>query len=180
MIEWGGLRTFVAPGSSLGDRFLAALLFTDIVDSTARLSAIGDGAWHELLGEHYQLARAQLERFAGREVDTTGDGMLATFDAPARAIRCADAIRSAARNQGLEIRAGVHVGELSVTEDGVRGVAVHVAARITSAAGPGEILVSDVARNLASSSDLAFGDGSTPVLKGVEDPPTLYPYVARR
>ena len=106
--------------------------------------------------------------------------MLATFDAPARAIRCADAIRSAAQNQGLEIRGGVHVGELSVTQDGVRGVAVHVAARIMSAAGPGQILVSEVARNLASSSDLAFGDGSTPVLKGVEDPPTLYPYVGRR
>ena len=121
MIEWVGVRTFVAPRSGFGDRFLAALLFTDLVDSTSMVARIGDVAWHELLSEHYHVARGELERSGGKEIDTTGDGLFATFDAPARALRCAASIRDAADRQGLSIRAGVHVGEVTITQDGVRG-----------------------------------------------------------
>jgi hypothetical protein len=121
MIEWGGVRTFIAPRSGFGDRFLAALLFTDLVDSTSMVARIGDVAWHELLSEHYRSAREELERAGGKEINTTGDGLFATFNAPARALRCAASIRDAAERQGLAIRAGVHVGEVTVSQDGVRG-----------------------------------------------------------
>jgi class 3 adenylate cyclase len=177
MIEWVGVRTFVAPRSGFGDRFLAALLFTDLVDSTSMVARIGDVAWHELLSEHYHVARAQLERSGGKEIDTTGDGLFATFDAPARALRCAQSIRDMATQQGLAIRAGVHVGEVTLTQDGVRGLAVHEAARIMAAAGSGEILVSDIARALAAPAGLTFEDRGERALKGIEGPRRLYAYL---
>ncbi len=177
MIEWVGVRTFIAPRSAFGDRFLAALLFTDLVDSTSMVARIGDVAWHELLSEHYHLARAELERSGGTEIATTGDGLFATFDAPAQALRCAESIRAMATRQGLAIRAGVHVGEVTLTQDGVRGLAVHEAARIMAAAGSGEILVSDIARALAAPAGLTFEDRGEQTLKGIEGPRRLYAYV---
>ena len=177
MIEWVGVRTFVAPRSGFGDRFLAALLFTDLVDSTSTLARIGDVAWHELLSEHLQVARAELERSGGKEIDTTGDGLFATFDAPARALRCAASIRDAAKRQGLQIRAGVHVGEVTLTHDGVRGIAVHEAARIMAAASAGEILVSDIARALAAPAGLVFEDRGEHALKGLEGSRRLSAYL---
>lgn len=177
MIEWVGVRTFVAPRSAFGDRFLVALLFTDLVDSTSMVARIGDVAWHELLSEHYHLARAELERSGGNEIDTTGDGLFATFDAPARALRCAESIRDMATRQGLAVRAGVHVGEVTLTQEGVRGIAVHEAARIMAAAGPDEILVSDIAKGLAASAGLEFEDRGEQTLKGIEGSRRLYAYV---
>ena len=177
MIEWTGLRTFNAPESGFADRFLATLLITDLVDSTATLAKLGDVAWHDILSEHYQVARGELERFGGREVETTGDGLLATFDGPARALRCAAAIRDAAHRQGLLIRAGVHVGEVGIAEKGIRGVAVHEAARIMAVADADEILVSEVARGLAASAGLTFEDRGSHALKGLSGPHHLYAYL---
>jgi class 3 adenylate cyclase len=176
-IEWVGLRTFTAPEAGFADRFLATLLFTDLVDSTATIVKLGDVAWHDVLSEHYQVARGALERFGGKEVETTGDGLLATFDSPARALRCAAAIRDAAERQGLGMRAGVHVGEVGVAEKGIRGVAVHEAARIMAAAGAGEILVSQIARALAVPTGLAFEDRGSHELKGLSEPQHLYAYL---
>jgi class 3 adenylate cyclase len=177
MLEWGGVRTFIAPRSGFGDRFLAALLFTDLVDSTSMVARIGDVAWHELLSEHYRSAREELERAGGKEINTTGDGLFATFDAPARALRCAASIRDAAERQGLAIRAGVHVGEVTVSQDGVRGIAVHEASRVMGAAEAGEILVSDIARALAAPAGLTFEDRGEQALKGIEGPRRLYAYL---
>lgn len=177
VIEWMGLRTFTAPHTGFGDRFLAALLFTDLVDSTATVSRVGDVAWHDLLSEHYHVARGELERFGGKEIETTGDGLLATFDAPARALRCAAAIRDAADRQGLRVRAGVHVGEVALAEKGIRGVAVHEAARIMAAADAGEILVSEIARSLAAAAGLPFEDRGSHELKGLSEPWRLHAYV---
>ena len=115
---------------------LATILVTDIVESTARASAMGDGAWREVLERHHALVRRELERFRGTEIDTAGDGFLATFDGPARAIRCAVAVRDGVRALGLEIRAGLHTGEVELAKDGVRGIAVHTAARVAGEAGP--------------------------------------------
>jgi class 3 adenylate cyclase len=171
------VRTFVAPRSGFGDRFLAALLFTDLVDSTSMLARIGDVAWHELLSEHYHLARAELERSGGTEITTTGDGLFATFEAPARALRCAASIRDAAERQGLAMRAGVHVGEVTITQDGVRGIAVHEASRVMGAAAAGEILVSDIARALAAPAGLTFEDRGELTLKGLEGPRRLSAYL---
>jgi class 3 adenylate cyclase len=177
LIEWVGVRTFIAPQTGSADRFLTTLVFTDLVDSTSTLAQLGDTAWHDVLSEHYQVARGELERFGGKEIETTGDGLLATFDAPARALRCAAAVRDAALRQGLSIRAGVHVGEVGVTEGGIRGVAVHEAARIMAAAGAGEILVSEIARALAAPTGLAFEDRGSHELKGLSDPHHLYAYL---
>jgi class 3 adenylate cyclase len=177
LIEWVGLRTFTASAAGFADRFLTTLLFTDLVDSTSTLVKLGDIAWHDVLSEHYHVARGALERFGGKEVETTGDGLLATFDATARALRCAAAIRDAAQHQGLQIRAGVHVGEVGITEDGIRGVAVHEAARIMAAAGADEILLSEMARTLAAASGLVFEDRGSHELKGLSGPHHLYAYV---
>lgn len=177
MIEWVGLRTFTAPVTGFADRFLATLLFTDLVDSTTTLVQLGDIAWHDVLSEHYQVARGELERFGGKEVETTGDGLLATFDSPARALRCAAAIRDAAHRQGLMIRAGVHVGEVGIAEKGIRGVAVHEAARIMATADADEILVSEIVRGLSASAGLAFEDRGSHELKGLGGPHHLHAYL---
>src|SRR6516164_5454449 len=142
-IEWSGLRAF-AGFRMIGthNRALVTLLFTDLVDSTAMAKRLGDVAWREVLSAHYEAARVALERHHGHEVNTTGDGLLATFDGPAAALRCAAAVGRAAGREGLQVRASVHVGEVQLVETDVRGVAVHEAARILSAAAADEILVS--------------------------------------
>lgn len=149
-------------------RVLATVLFTDIVGSTRRAEELGDRRWHDLLAEHHALVRRQLELFKGREVKTTGDGFLATFDSPTRAVQCARAIRDGVQRLGLEIRAGIHTGECEVAGGDVAGVAVHVASRVQSAAGPGEVLISGVVRDLVSGSGLRTSDRGVHDLKGLE------------
>ncbi|OMC16283.1 MULTISPECIES: adenylate/guanylate cyclase domain-containing protein [unclassified Mycobacterium] len=149
------------------ERVLATVLFTDIVDSTKRAVELGDERWKELLGRHDAQVRRQLERFGGREVNTTGDGFLARFDGPARAIRCAMAIRDILRSLGLEVRAGVHTGEVELRDDDISGIAVHIAARVAAAAEAGEVLVSRIVVDLVAGSGLSFADRGEHVLKGV-------------
>jgi len=177
-IEWAGLRAFAGFPTGIHSRVLATLLFTDLVDSTEIAARLGDSRWRELLSTQFEAARAELERFGGREVKTTGDGMLATFDGPARALHCAAAIRRTANRHDLHIRAGVHVGEVELVGEDVRGVTVHEAARIMAAAGEDEILVSDLTRALAGASGLAFDDRGTHTLKGLEGEWRLAAFIA--
>jgi pimeloyl-ACP methyl ester carboxylesterase len=156
------------------DRILATVLFTDIVGSTERAASLGDRRWRELVGEHDSLVRRQLERFQGREVDTAGDGFLATFDGPARAIRCADSVRTAVRGLGLEVRAGLHTGECEIAGDSVRGIAVHTGARVAALAGGGEVLVSSTVKDLVAGSGIEFEDRGIRELKGVPGEWRLY------
>jgi class 3 adenylate cyclase len=149
------------------DRILATLLFTDIVASTERAAELGDGKWHDLLNRHHTAIREQLGRFCGNEVDTAGDGFLATFDGPARAIRCALAIRDAVRSLGLEVRTSVHTGECELMETNVAGLAVHIGARILANARAGEVLVSGTVKDLVVGSGLSFQDRGVHHLKGV-------------
>jgi class 3 adenylate cyclase len=166
-IEWTGIRAWAGFPTGIHSRVLATLLFTDVVDSTAVAAEVGDARWRDLLSEHLVASRAELERFGGREVATTGDGLLATFEGPARALHCAAAIRRSANEAGLQIRAGVHVGEVELVGEDVRGVTVHEAARIMAAAGADEIFVSDMTRALAGASGLGFEDRGTLTLKGL-------------
>ena len=175
-LEWTGLHTFIGTHSA-GGGVLATLLFTDLVDSTAAAARLGDLRWRELLSSHFAAARSALDRFGGREVKTTGDGLLATFDGPARALRAATAIRAAARNDGLGVRAGIHVGEVELVAGDVRGVAVHAAARILARAGEGEILVSETTRVLARGTGLEFEDRGTHELKGLNGEWRLFAFV---
>jgi len=149
------------------DRVLATVLFTDIVGATERAAAMGDRAWRERLDRHDAAVRRQLERHRGREVKTTGDGFVATFDGPARAIRCAQAIRDAARQAGVEVRAGLHTGECEVRGEDIAGIAVHIAARVASAAGAGEVLVSRTVVDLVAGSGIEFETRGEHALKGV-------------
>jgi class 3 adenylate cyclase len=156
------------------DRVLATVLFVDIVDSTRHLSERGDSAWKGLLQNFYKILREKLERFRGREVNTTGDGLLATFDGPARAIRCACAMSAEVHRLGLEIRAGLHSGECELTRDGLAGIAVHTGARVASNAAPGEVLVSSTVRDLVAGSGIQFKDRGTHELKGISGEWRLY------
>jgi class 3 adenylate cyclase len=149
------------------DRVLATVLFTDIVGSTERAAELGDARWTELLANHHRLVRAALERARGKEVRLTGDGIFATFDGPARAVGCAWAIRDAVRELGIEVRAGLHTGELELAESGVEGIAVHIGARIAALAGPGEVLTSRTVRDLVVGSGIEFTPRGTHELKGV-------------
>ncbi len=149
------------------DRVLKTLLFTDIVGSTARAVSIGDRRWHELLDTHDATVRQELDRFRGQEVSTIGDGFLASFDGPARAIRCARAITAKAGTIGLEIRAGVHSGECEMRGDDLAGVAVHIGARVAGLAGPGEVLVTSTVRDLVTGSGIEFHDRGCHALKGI-------------
>ena len=149
------------------DRVLATVLFTDIVGSTERAVELGDRRWKELLADHHRVVRATLDQHRGREVRSTGDGVLATFDGPARAIRCAEAIRDAVRAIGLEIRAGLHTGEIELAGSGIEGVAVHIGARIADLAGNGEILVSSTVKDLVVGSGLEFEGRGAHELRGV-------------
>jgi class 3 adenylate cyclase len=149
------------------DRVLATVLFTDVVGSTEKAAALGDRKWHELLDNYYSLARRELTRFRGREVDTAGDGFFAAFDGPARAIRCAEAISKGVRPLGIEVRAGLHTGECEVIGEKVGGIAVHIGARVASLARAGEVLVSNTVKDLVAGSGIAFEDRGTRTLKGV-------------
>ena len=149
------------------DRVLATVMFTDIVGSTARAAELGDRRWSELLASHQVVVRRELSRFGGREVKTMGDGFLATFDGPARAIRCACAARSGVRLLGIELRAGLHTGECERIGDDVRGIAVHIAARVAALAAPGEILVSSTVKDLVAGSELRFAERGARELSGV-------------
>ena len=149
------------------DRVLATVLFTDIVTSTARSAEVGDRKWKDLLDQHDTLIRRELERHRGRLVKNTGDGILATFDGPARAVRCAQAIATAVKSLGIEVRAGLHTGEVELRGDDVTGMAVNIAARVMDTAGPGEVIVSSTVKDLVAGSGLRFGERGAHVLKGV-------------
>jgi pimeloyl-ACP methyl ester carboxylesterase len=149
------------------DRMLATVLFTDIVGSTERAAAVGDRRWRELLEAHHGIIRRELERYRGREIDTAGDGFLAVFDGPARAVRCAAASAGAVRGLGLQIRAGVHTGEVEMMGANVGGIAVHIGARVAALAQPGEVLVSGTVKDLVAGSGIEFEERGIQVLKGV-------------
>jgi class 3 adenylate cyclase len=159
-----GVRPTLTP-----DRQLFTVLFTDIVGSTRLAAELGDRRWRDLLASHHAVVRRELTRFRGREVKTIGDGFLATFDGPARAIRCASAIRDGVRALGIGIRAGLHTGECELIGEDVGGIAVHIAARVASNAGPHEVLVSSTVRDLVAGSGLRFADQGTHALHGVPD-----------
>lgn len=158
------------------ERVLATVQFTDIVQSTERAAALGDRKWRELLQAFQALVRQNLQQHRGREIDTAGDGFLASFDGPARAIRCAAAIRGAARAQGIEIRAGVHTGECEIIGDKLGGIAVHIGARVAGRAEPGEIMVSQTVKDLVAGSGLTFADRGAQTLKGVPGEWRLYSF----
>ena len=166
-INWAGIRTYGAPMLATGERVLTTVLFTDIVGSTDVAARIGDGRWQNLLAAHNEAARVAIDGYGGIEVKTTGDGFLARFDAPARALACARAIRSATASLSLEIRAAVHTGEVELVGDDIRGLAVHLASRILALAGPGEILASATTRDLVDGSGLVLEDRGRHELKGI-------------
>jgi class 3 adenylate cyclase len=170
------LREFVAGADApaSGVRQLATILFVDVVGSTEQASQLGDARWSEVLSRLYALAERELASYGGKEVDRAGDGLLAVFDGPTRAIRCARALQRGARELGLELRAGVHTGEVERFGDGVRGIAVHVTARVAALAGPSEVLVSSTVRDLVAGAGLAFDDRGLHELKGVDEPRQLF------
>jgi pimeloyl-ACP methyl ester carboxylesterase len=151
------------------ERVLATVMFTDIVGSTERAAELGDARWRELLSAHQAAVRGELMKFRGREVKTLGDGCLATFDGPARAIHCGHAIAEAARSGGLDVRIGLHCGEVEVMDDDVGGIAVHIAARVGALAGSGEVLVTSTVKDLVAGSRIEFADRGAKQLKGIPD-----------
>jgi class 3 adenylate cyclase len=168
----------VRPTAENLDRVLATVVFTDIVGSTERLSAVGDTEWRSILARHDERARGEIDRHRGRYVESTGDGLFATFDGPARAIRCAQAIGVSVRDLGIQIRAGVHTGEVELDGDAIRGIAVHIGARVAAFAGPSEVFVSQTVKDLVAGSGLTFEDAGEHELKGVPDWWHLYRVVA--
>jgi class 3 adenylate cyclase len=175
--EWlGEVQEFLtgARAAPAADRVLATVLFTDIADSTRTAAELGDQRWREVLGRHQRAVREALGRFKGREVKSTGDGFLATFDGPARAIHCASAILHAAEASGIGVRAGLHTGECEVMGDDIGGIAVHIAARVSACAEPREVLVSRTVKDLVAGSGIEFADRGTHVLKGIPDSWQLY------
>jgi class 3 adenylate cyclase len=172
----GEIREFLTGQreAPIPDRALLTLLFTDLVASTEIATRLGDRGWRDLLEQHHAVVRRELSRFGGREVDTAGDGFFAAFDGPARAIRCAQAVVDGVRSLGLEIRAGVHTGEVEVLEDKVAGIAVNIAARVAGSAASGEVLVSATVRDLVAGSGLTFEPRGETVLKGIPGTRPLY------
>jgi class 3 adenylate cyclase len=160
------------------DRVLATVLFSDIVGSTEHAARLGDRRWLELLEDHDRLVRTQLERARGRAIKHTGDGFLATFDGPARAVRCAEAIRDVVRQLGIEVRAGLHTGECEFSGDDIGGLAVHIGQRVSALAAPNEVLVSSTVKDLVVGSGLRFEDRGTHALKGVPDAWRLFRVIA--
>ena len=177
-IEWTSARAVGIAPDDPGDRVLATVVFTDIVDSTATLERLGDAAWRDLLLAHNARLREVLDRFRGREVTTTGDGFLAVFDSPSRAVRAAAAMSQAAGELGLPIRVGVHTGEIELIGGDIRGVAVHAAARVLSLAGAGEVLVSSTTRDLLEGSGAILEDAGEHELKGLSGRRKVFRVVA--
>src|SRR6516225_1296025 len=159
------------------DRVLARVMFTDIVDSTSRAAQLGDRRWRELRERHDETVRQQIGRFRGHEVKSLGDGFLATFDGPARAVRCAAAIAGSVQPLGLAVRSGLHTGEIELNRDDIGGIAVHTAARVVAMAGPSEILVSSTVRDLVAGSGLRFEDRGLHALRGLPEKVRLYTVV---
>jgi class 3 adenylate cyclase len=172
--EWLG----VAPPAPDLDRVLAAVLFTDIVQSTKRLVELGDTRWRSLLARHDEYARTEIERHRGRLVDAAGDGVFATFDGPARAVRCAMAIMRSVQDLGIQLRAGVHVGEVELEGNAVRGIAVHIGARLAALAEPGQVLATGTVKDLVAGSGLTFEDAGEHELRSVPDRWRLYAVVS--
>ncbi|WP_166298908.1 adenylate/guanylate cyclase domain-containing protein [Bradyrhizobium sp. 2S1] len=156
------------------DRVLATVLFTDIVNSTKRAETIGDRAWHDVLDRHNALVRREISRYRGHEVRTMGDGFLATFDGPARSIRCALAINEGLEALGLQVRAGLHTGEVEMADDDLSGIAVHIASRVATMAKPGQVLVSNTVRDLVAGSNIRFHDEGSHALKGLTESVRLF------
>jgi class 3 adenylate cyclase len=175
-IIWGGWRGWGKP--PVGERILTTMLMTDIAGSTDHLSAVGDGAWNQLLDRHRALVREVLEHYRGTEIDTAGDGFLTMFDGAARAVQAALEIRAAVREIGLDIRAGVHTGEVELVPGGIRGLAVHETARIMALGNPGDVLVSSTTRELSAGSGITYEDRGIHVLKGIPDPRRVFGLVA--
>lgn len=173
-IDFEAMRTYGKQQDAADERILASIVLTDIVDSTRRAAELGSARWRDVVGEHNRQAALAIDRHRGRLVKTTGDGVLAQFDGAERAVRGAAAIRDAIAGLGVEIRVGVHTGELQVTADDVRGIAVHTAARIMAVAGPGEILVSATIMDLVDGSSLGFDDAGMHELKGLHGARQLY------
>ena len=171
-VIWGGWRGWGKP--PVGDRILTTMLMTDIASSTDRVSTVGDAVWDQLLDRHRALVREILERFRGTEIDTAGDGFLTMFDGAARAVQAALAIRDAVRGIGLDIRAGVHTGEVEVVPGGIRGLAVHETARIMALGAAGEVLVSGTTRELSAGSGFAYEDRGVVQLKGIPAPRQVF------
>jgi class 3 adenylate cyclase len=149
------------------DRILATVMFTDIVNSTSRAAELGDRNWRALLDRHHGAVRQQLSRFRGQQIKNLGDGVLATFDGPARGVRCACAIVDAVRSLGIQVRAGLHAGECEMLGDDVGGIAVHIGSRVAALAGAEEVLVSSTVKDLVAGSGLRFGDRGKQSLKGI-------------
>ena len=173
-IDWAGMRSFARPMAGRGERIVATLVFTDIVASTEIAERLGDDAWRELLAQHNERVRWELDRFRGREVTTTGDGFLASFDGAERAVLCARAICAASQEIGLAVRAGVHTGEVEVVPGNLRGLAVHIAARILALAGPAEVIVSWTTRDLLAGTAFRFEDRGMHELKGIAGPRAVF------
>lgn len=163
-----------SPPPDEADRVLATLMFTDLVDSTRRLAVGGDAEWRGLLTRHHAVIRQELHRHRGHEVDTAGDGFFATFEGPARAIRCAAAIRTRLADLGLDVRVGIHTGECELVDDKPMGVAVHTAARVMASGGAGDIVVTAAVKDLVAGSGIAFDDRGETALKGISEPARLY------
>lgn len=161
------------------DRVLTTVLFTDIVDATRKAVELGDHQWRALLEQHHAVVREHLRRFRGREIDTAGDGFLAAFDGPARAVQAAQAISDKVRLMGLDIRAGLHTGECEIAGSKLAGIAIHIGARVAALAGAGEVLVSNTVKDLVAGSGVMFEDRGTHILKGVPGEWRLYAALAR-
>jgi len=176
-VDFAGMRTYGSSAEERHERTLGSILLTDIVDSTARASAIGRGRWREVVAQHNELTERVIDRHRGRLVKTTGDGILALFDSAERAVRAAAGIRDAVAPLDLQIRAAVHTGEVEIVPGDIRGLALHALARLNALAGPGEILVSGTTRDLLDGSELAFEDRGRHELRGLEGARTVFALV---
>jgi class 3 adenylate cyclase len=174
-VDFAGRRYFAAEASSSGgNQIVATVLFTDVVDSTQTAARLGDAAWRNLIADHNVRARREIDKFRGREIKTTGDGLLVVFESPAAGVRAGAGIVEAVAGLGIELRVGLHSGEVELTASDVRGIAVHTAARVMSTAGAGEVLVSRMTRDLAVGSGLEFESRGAHALKGLAEPMELY------
>lgn len=174
IISWTGVKGWLEPLETMGDRILATIVFTDIVGSTSIARRVGDRTWADLLANHEARSRESVERFRGRLVKTTGDGILATFDSAARALRCGMALREVGVDLGIETRVAIHTGEVDVTDDDIHGVAVHEAARMLALAGARQIVVSETTAGLVRDLGFELTDGGTHELRGIDGPRQIF------